>query len=105
TDAATNWDFGWRPALEADGFAVCTVELVGKGLADAQLSAERVVYAIRTIHEAIDDRVEVLGYSQGGGSARFALRFWPDLRPMVEDLVLVGSGAAGTTSAATLCAN
>ena len=70
-----------------------------------QLSTERVVFAIRAIHEATDRPVSVVGYSQGGAAARFALRFWPDLRPMVDDLVLIASAVSGTNAATVLCAN
>ncbi len=54
-------------------------------------------------------KVDVLGHSQGGMVPRWALRFWPDTRPMVDDLVGMapsnhGTDTAGTCSAGSGCA-
>jgi hypothetical protein len=103
-DGDTTWGWGYQPALEAAGIRSCTVDLMGFGLADVQVSAERVVYAIRTVREAIDGPIDVVGYSQGAEVARFGLRFWPDLRDDIDDLVLVGAPISGTTALETLCA-
>jgi pimeloyl-ACP methyl ester carboxylesterase len=103
-DAATNWSWGYQPALEARGYRVCTVDLFGNGLVDAQVSAERVVFAIREVSQAAGGPIGVVGFSQGASTARFALRFWPDLREDVEDLVLLGAPISGTTALEGLCA-
>ena len=103
-DGKRNWAWGYQPALEEVGIRTCTVDLFGYGMSDSQLSAERVVYAIRTIHDLVDGPVAVLGFSQGGLTARFALRFWPDIRAMVDDLVLLGAPISGTTALEQLCA-
>ena len=43
---------------------------------------------MRHIHAASGRRVILLGWSQGGGTLpRWALRWWPDVRPMVSSLI------------------
>jgi len=45
----------------------------------------------------------VIGASQGGMLPRWAFRFWPDTRPMVDDLVALGPSNHGTTQGRVLC--
>jgi triacylglycerol esterase/lipase EstA (alpha/beta hydrolase family) len=47
-------------------------------------------------------RIAVLGHSQGGMSMRWALRFWPDTRVMVDDIIGMAPTNHGT-SAGGLC--
>lgn len=99
-------DFSWNyeRSLRALGRAVCTVELPGNAMGDVQTAAEHVVDAIRTMHRRSGQRVDVVGHSQGGMIGRWALRFWPDLRPIVDDLVGLAPSNHGTTLAPALCA-
>jgi triacylglycerol esterase/lipase EstA (alpha/beta hydrolase family) len=41
----------------------------------------------------------VMGHSQGGMSMRWALRFWPDTRTMVNDVIGIAGTNHGTTAA------
>ncbi|MDO9409059.1 alpha/beta fold hydrolase [Patulibacter sp.] len=99
-------DFGWNYArsLPAMGRATCTVELPGNAMGDIQTAGEYVVDAIRTMHRRSGRKVDVVGHSQGGMIGRWALRFWPDVRPMVDDLVGLAPSNHGTTLAPALCA-
>jgi pimeloyl-ACP methyl ester carboxylesterase len=89
TGSTPHHNFSWNyvPALDALGIPWCTVALLGHGMADIQESGEYVVNAIRTMHERSGRRIAILGHSQGGMIGRWALRFWPDTRAMVDDLV------------------
>jgi hypothetical protein len=47
--------------------------------------------------------VDVLGYSQGGMLPRWALRIWPDTRPLVRDVVGIDPSNHGTLDAQVAC--
>lgn len=97
-------EFAWNyvPALGADR-AVCTVDLGSSAMGDIQASGERVVNAIRTMHAAAGRRIDVIGHSQGGMVPRFALRYFPDTRAMVDDLVGLAASNHGSVDADGLC--
>ncbi len=82
--------FGWNyePALTARGIPWCTVTVPNHTDGDIQVAAEYVVDAVRTIHAATGRKVILFGWSQGASTLpRWALRWWPDIRPMVSSLV------------------
>jgi hypothetical protein len=83
----TDFSYGWEPALRQLGYPYCTIDLPGNAMADVQTAGEYVVYAIRTMHAAYGGRIDIIGHSQGGMVPRWALRFWPDTRAMVDDLI------------------
>ena len=85
--------YGWNyiPALEALGWPWCAVTTPEYATVDMQVSAEYVVHAIRTMYQRAGRSIAVLGGSQGGSLPRWALRFWPDTRAMVEDHVGLGA--------------
>ena len=62
------------------------------------------VYAIRRMHALAHRRIAIVGHSQGGMVPRWALRFWPDTRAMVADLVGLSASNHGTLDAIGLCA-
>jgi hypothetical protein len=82
-------DFSWnhQPALTKAGIPWCAVELPGSALRDIQVAGEYVVHGIRTLRARSGRRIGIIGHSQGGMIGRWALRWWPDTRPMVEDLI------------------
>jgi hypothetical protein len=92
-----NYDWNWIPALDALGWEYCTVELPGSAMADIQIAGEFVVNAIRSMSAEYGDRIDVQGFSQGGMVPRWALRFWPDTRTLVDDLVGIAASNHGTT--------
>lgn len=98
-------DFGWswEPQLRAMGWPYCTVDLPGNAMGDIQIAGEYVVYAIRAMHASSGQRVEIVGHSQGGMVPRWALRFWPDTRSMVDDLIGLSPSNHGTLDANTIC--
>ncbi|PXY32748.1 esterase/lipase family protein [Prauserella muralis] len=98
-------EFSWNyvPALRAQGVPYCTVTLPDNGMADIQVAAEYVVHAIRTVHAASGRAVDIVGHSQGGMVPRWALKYWPDTRSMVDDLVGLAPSNHGTIVANTIC--
>lgn len=96
--------FSYERAFDALGIPYCTVRIPFFTTEDIQVSAEYVVYAIRTIHAETGQRVDILGWSQGGGpEPRWALRFWPDTRPLVAKLIDLEAPNHGTVLLHTLC--
>jgi triacylglycerol esterase/lipase EstA (alpha/beta hydrolase family) len=97
--------FGYERAFDAAGIPYCTLTIPFFTTEDIQVSAEYVVYGIRQLHAATGQRVDLLGWSQGGGpEPRWALRFWPDVRPMVAKLIDLEAPNHGTILLHTVCA-
>jgi triacylglycerol esterase/lipase EstA (alpha/beta hydrolase family) len=88
-DSEINWSWNYARALPARGQPACWVDLPDKAAGDAQVSTEYVVWAIRSMARRSGHRVALVTHSQGGLEARWALRWWPDVRRLVSDLVLL----------------
>ena len=101
-DTAFRW--GLRPLLAAQGFPTCLSTAPDANTGDVARRAEYVVHAIRTIAERTGRKVAVVGHSQGGMVPRWALRFWPDVRDRVSDLVALGPTNAGSDALRAGCA-
>lgn len=94
-DSDENYGWNYEKSLKARGIPFCTSDVPGAGnknMLDMQTRAEYVVYAIREVHRLAGRKIAVMGHSQGGQIMRWPLRFWPDTRPMVQDVI----GLAGT---------
>jgi hypothetical protein len=92
-----NYSWNWERALTALGIPWCAYTAPYRTLGDIQTSGQYLVYAIRTMHRMAGRRIDIMGHSQGGMSMRWALRFWPDTRPMVDDIVGFAGSNHGTT--------
>ncbi|MFW6693101.1 lipase family alpha/beta hydrolase [Streptomyces sp. MAR4 CNX-425] len=103
------YSWGYQKALREEGRPVCVLDaLPGQGVGDIQTTAEYAVHAIRHMNDIAGRKVSVIGHSQGGLLAAWALRFWPDLPARVDDVVSLaspyrGSGFADVTCAAGVC--
>src|SRR4051812_1154689 len=84
---AQNYDWNYMRAFRALGIPYCAYDAPQHTLGDIQTSGELLVDAIRTMHAMAGRRIAILGHSQGGMSFRWALRFWPDTRAMVDDTI------------------
>ncbi|MFE3001002.1 hypothetical protein ACFXG4_39205 [Nocardia sp. NPDC059246] len=82
-------DYGlsWFRAMDRLGWPYCSVTEPDHALGDAQIAAEYIVNAIRVVYELSGRKVDIIGHSQGGTEPRFALRFWPDLRALVDHYI------------------
>jgi triacylglycerol esterase/lipase EstA (alpha/beta hydrolase family) len=98
-----NFDWNYEPALAQRGWPYCAVTLPDHEMGDIQVAAEYVVNALRTMHARTGRKVEYVGFSQGGMVGRWALRFWPDTRGMVDDYVGIDPSNHGTLDANALC--
>jgi hypothetical protein len=101
-----NYSWNWEPALTAAGIPFCTSDqpgALGQNMGDMQDRAEYIVYAIRRMHELAGRRIAIVGHSQGGMVMRWPLRFWPDTRAMVEDVIGMAATNHGSTVIPALC--
>ncbi len=102
--AEENFSWNYERAFATDDRPYCTVTLPNHAMSDIQVSAEYVVAAIRAMHERSGQRVAIVGFSQGGMIGRWALRFWPDTRARVAEVVGLGPSNHGTVVADAVCA-
>jgi hypothetical protein len=98
-------NFGWNymRAFAAKRWPYCAVTLPHHAMGDVQVAGEYVVHALRAIARRTRRRVDVLGYSQGGMLPRWALRFWPRTRALVDDVVGLDPSNHGTLDAQAAC--
>jgi pimeloyl-ACP methyl ester carboxylesterase len=96
SDARANFSWNWDRAFDAQRRAHCDVDLPRSGNGDIQTAAEYVVYAIRSMHHRAHGQVDLLGHSQGGMIGRWALKWWPGTRAMVDDYVSLAGSNHGT---------
>lgn len=102
-DTAASFDWNYQPALSAAGIPWCASDAPGANNGDIQTRVEYVAYAVRELRARTGRRVAVLGHGQGALAARMALRFWPDLRDDVSDLVALAPPNEGTAAFDAAC--
>lgn len=104
-DPGEAYAWNYLPAFRSMGWPYCTVTVPDHGDGDVQVAAEYVVNAVRVLHAASHRQVEMFGWSQGAStSPRWALRWWPDIRPMVASLVgLAPDNEGGSNTVEALC--
>ena len=99
-----NFSWNYEKALTQLGIPYCTYDAPSHTLEDIQVSGEYLVHAIRAVHALAGRKIAVMGHSQGGMSMRWALRFWPDTRTMVDDVIGFSGSNHGTTVSGGDCA-
>jgi hypothetical protein len=95
---------GLEPVLRARGYPVCGLYLPEAGFGDLQVQAEYVVASIREMAARSGRPVSVIGVSQGGLPPRWALKWWPDLRFLVGDLIGLAPANHGFPLGQATCA-
>jgi hypothetical protein len=93
-----NYSWNYERAFTAQGRPWCAVTMPYDTEGDIQIAGEYLVYSIRTVAAMAHRRIAVMGHSQGGMSMRWALRFWPDTRSLVDDVIGLAGSNHGTTS-------
>lgn len=97
------WSWSYQPALRADGFATCTVELPDHALGSFTEAAPYVAAGIRKASRLAGGRIAVVGHSQGGALPVWAVEFWPAVAARVTDVVSLAGPFGGTALADELC--
>jgi hypothetical protein len=98
-----NFAWNYERAFTRLGWRWCAVTLPYDATGDIQVAGEYLVHALRTISRQSGRDVDVVGWSQGGMVPRWALRFWPDTRALVDDLVGLSPSNHGTVVADAAC--
>ena len=88
-DSDINWSWNYQTVLPTRGETACAIDLPDLASGDIQASTEYVVRAIRMMSRQSGRRVAIVTHSQGGLETRWALRWWPELRSKVSDLVML----------------
>jgi pimeloyl-ACP methyl ester carboxylesterase len=102
-DPTVGFSWNYERAFDSLGWRWCAVTLPFDATGDIQVAGEYVVSALRTLSRQAGQRVDVVGWSQGGMVGRWALRFWPDTRAMVDDLIGLSPSNHGTAVADVAC--
>jgi triacylglycerol esterase/lipase EstA (alpha/beta hydrolase family) len=102
-DPGPNYSWNYERAFAALKWPYCTITLPDHATNDIQVAGEYLVYALRTVAAIAHRQVDILGYSQGGMVPRWALRFWPDTRPLVHTYVALDPSNHGTLDANATC--
>src|SRR4051794_30892331 len=98
-----NFSWNYERAFTAQGRPWCAVTMPYNTLGDIQTAGEYLVHAIRAEYALAHRRIAILGHSQGGMSMRWALRFWPDTRAMVDDVIGMAPDNHGTILVDPIC--
>ncbi|MEU4695225.1 lipase [Actinoplanes sp. NPDC023714] len=99
-----NFSWNWARAFTLEKRAYCGIDLPEDASGDLQVAAGHVVRAIRTLHAAAGAPISLVGHSQGGLLGRWALKYWPDTRDMVDDYVALAPPNHGTATFVAQCA-
>ena len=105
-DSEQNFGFSYEPFLRAQGIPYCASDLPGSdafNMDAIQNRADYLVYAIRYMYNLAKRPIAMIGASQGGMVERWPLRFWPDTRRMVADVVSLDGPNHGSLAANALC--
>ncbi len=101
-DSKHNFSWNYEPLFDAKGIPWCTSDQYGKrstNNTDIQVRGEYLTYAIRRMSRMAGRKIAVMGHSQGGMAMRWPLRFWPDTRKLVDDVIGMAGTNRGTTMA------
>ncbi len=103
TTGEDSWPDGLGVVLHRAGRDWCMVTIPGRELDDIQQTSEYVVAAVRRLHRRGRD-VALVGHSQGADLIRWPVRWWPDVRAAVDDLVTIEGANQGVPTASAVCA-
>jgi triacylglycerol lipase len=102
--AEESWTHSFAKTLPGAGHDVCTIDLPARALGDIQVAAEYVVVAIEDIAGKTGRHIAVVGHSQGGLEPRWALKWFPSTRALVDDYISLSTPQHGSQDAAGVCA-
>lgn len=96
-----NYRWALAEHLASRGLRACWFDYAARGFADQQRSGEITAAAMlrladATVRHPSGGRIDVLGHSQGAVLPRWAVRWFPAARAVVDDMVLLAGPARGT---------
>ncbi len=100
-DSEHNFSWNYEPLFDKQGIPWCASDQYGKrstNNTDIQRRGDYLTYGIRKMSRMAGRKIAVMGHSQGGMAMRWSLRFWPDTRKLVDDVI----GMAGTNHGTTM---
>lgn len=106
-DSEHNFAWNYERAFAQRKIPFCTSDQQGElssNMDDIQIRGDYVTYAIRRMHRMAGRRIATLGHSQGGMITRWSLRFWPDTRRMVDDVIGMAGSNHGSSGGDASCA-
>ncbi|RLV47899.1 lipase [Nocardioides mangrovicus] len=99
-----NFSWNYEKVFTAQGRGWCAVTLPDHAMADIQTNGEIVARAIEDMHARAGRTISVVGFSQGGMVPRWAFKYVPQTRSMVDDLVGLDPSNHGTLDSYAVCA-
>jgi hypothetical protein len=83
----SNFSWNYIPAFDQAGIPWCAVDLPNSNTGELQASSEYITHAIRKMFRTTGTKIAIVGFSQGGVMPRWSLKFFPDTRDMVEEMI------------------
>lgn len=100
----SNYGWNWIRFLDKAQIPYCAVDFPNLGTSELQAASEYVTHAIRKTYALSGNRkVQIVGFSMGGMLPRWSLKYWPDTRPMVDDMISLSGVNHGTLAAIAAC--
>lgn len=103
-DSDIAWDHGLAPWLRARGHDVCTVDLPKYSWGDVQIAAQYVVYAVQAMAQRSGRHVAMAGHSQGAMELVWAMKWWPEVEAVVDDVIGLAGVNHGVPLSDSICA-
>jgi len=103
TTAEETWPLGFGKSLHVAGFDWCMVQLPDRELGDIQASNTYVTAAVKYLAKRTHRQVSLAGHSQGGLQVRWAVRWFPAVRRLVDDVITFAGANDGVYSASGVC--
>ncbi len=103
TTGEDSWPDGLGLVLDRAHMDWCMVTIPGREVGDIQMTSEFVVAAVRRLHRRGRD-VSLVGHSQGADLIRWPVRWWPDVRAAVDDVITIEGANQGVPAASVVCA-
>jgi hypothetical protein len=100
----SNFSWNFIPAFDQAGIPWCAVDLPNSNTGELQTSSEYITHAIRKMFDITKTKIAIVGFSQGGVMPRWSLKFFPDTRGMVEDMIGIAAANHGLIETNLLCA-
>lgn len=100
----SNFSWNFIPAFDQAGIPWCAVDLPFSNTGELQNSSEYITHAIRKMFKTTKTKIAIVGFSQGGVMPRWSLKYFPDTREMVEDMIGIAAANHGLIETNLLCA-